>query len=211
MNKKVLVAPSLLSANFANLEKDIKAVEDVGADWLHIDVMDGHFVPNITIGPAVVKAIKKAARVPLDVHLMIEDPQRYIEIFAKAGSDFITFHIESVEDPGSVIAQIKKNGKKAGVSIKPNTAVSCIQSVADKVDLILVMSVEPGFGGQEFISSAIPKIREIRKIYKGDLSVDGGINDKNAPLVIDAGANILVAGSYIFGSRDYGESIRKLR
>lgn len=209
--KKILVAPSLLSANFADLRADVKRMEDAGADLLHIDVMDGCFVPNITVGPVVVKAVKKVSRVPLDVHLMIKNPQRYVKAFADAGSDIITFHIEAVKDPAAVIASIKSSLKKAGVSIKPDTKISSIKSILDRVDLVLVMSVEPGFGGQEFMESAVPKIKELRQVYDGDISVDGGINDKNAGLVKEAGANILVAGSYIFKSRDCAETIKKLR
>lgn len=209
--RKILIAPSLLSANFANLREEVKRVEDAGADWLHIDVMDGHFVPNITIGPVVVRAIKKIAGAPLDVHLMIENPQDYVEAFVKAGSDIITFHIEAVKEPGSVISLIKKFGRKAGISIKPNTKVSTINSILDKIDLVLVMSVEPGFGGQDFIDSAIPKIKELRQIYQGDISVDGGINDENAVSVKEAGATILVAGSFIFSAKDARDAIRRLR
>jgi ribulose-phosphate 3-epimerase len=210
-NKKILVAPSLLSADFANLERDIKRVEAAGADWLHVDVMDGHFVPNITIGPVVVKSARKAAKLPLDVHLMISDPAKYVEPFIKAGSDIITFHIEAIKDPEAIVKSIKALKKKVGVSIKPKTAASSIKTLLDKVDLVLIMSVEPGFGGQEFIEAAVPKIKELRDVYKGDISVDGGINDKNAPAVIEAGANILVAGNYIFGNRDYSEAIKKLK
>lgn len=211
MDKKILVAPSLLSADFANLERDIKKVQAAGADWLHIDVMDGHFVPNITIGPVVVKDIKKVSDLPLDVHLMIKDPQKYIEPFVKAGSDIITFHIETVKDPEGIIRLIKDSGKKVGVSIKPQTEVASIQSILDKVDLVLVMSVEPGFGGQGFIKSAVPKIQELRKIYGGNISVDGGINDENAGMVTKAGANVLVAGNYVFSSKDVNDAIRRLR
>jgi len=209
--KKILVAPSLLSADFANMEKDVRRVEKAGADWLHIDVMDGHFVPNITIGPAVVKAINDCSSLPLDVHLMIENPEKHITAFAAAGSDIITFHIEAAKDPRAVIAMIKKSGKKAGISIKPNTAVSSINTILNELDLVLVMSVEPGFGGQEFIETAVPKIKELRQLYKGDISVDGGINDKNAVLVKEAGANVLVAGSYVFGAKDAKDAIRRLR
>lgn len=209
--KKVLVAPSLLSADFANLEKDIRRVEAAGADWLHIDVMDGHFVPNITIGPVVVKAIKKASKAPLDVHLMITDPEKYALPFIHAGSDMITFHVEAVKNVGSVISLIKTNGRKAGISIKPNTDVSAVTEYLKQVDLVLVMSVEPGFGGQDFMDSALPKIKELRRIYKGDISVDGGINEENAALVKEAGANILVAGSYLFNAKDTKDAIRRLK
>jgi len=211
MKKAILIAPSLLSADFANLEKDVRRVEKAGADWLHIDVMDGHFVPNITIGPVVIGAVKSCSSLPLDVHLMIENPEKYIEAFARAGSDIITFHIEAVKEPRAAISLIKKSGRKAGISIKPNTDVSSISQVLNELDLVLVMSVEPGFGGQEFIESAVPKIKELRRLYKGDISVDGGINDKNAVLVKEAGANILVAGSYVFSARDVKDAIRKLR
>ncbi|NQU73115.1 MAG: ribulose-phosphate 3-epimerase [Candidatus Omnitrophica bacterium] len=211
MDKKILVASSLLSADFANLERDIKKVQAAGVDWLHIDVMDGHFVPNITIGPVVVKSIKKVSDLPLDVHLMIKDPQKYIDPFVEAGSDIITFHIETVKDPEGIIRLIKNSGKKVGVSIKPKTKVASIQPILDKVDLVLIMSVEPGFGGQGFIESAVPKIQELRKIYTGNISVDGGINDKNAGMVIQAGANVLVAGNYVFSSKDVNDAIRRLR
>lgn len=209
--KKILIAPSLLSADFAKLKEDIKRVEAAGADWLHIDVMDGHFVPNITIGPVVVKAIKKNAKVPLDVHLMISDPEKYALPFIRAGSDIVTFHVEAVKDPAAVISLIKTNGRKAGISIKPNTEVSAITAYLKQIDLVLVMSVEPGFGGQDFMDIALPKIRELRRLYKGDISVDGGINEQNAVLVKEAGANVLVAGSYIFGGKDYKKAIASLR
>ncbi len=209
--KKILVAPSLLSADFAELKKDIRRVEEAGADWLHIDVMDGHFVPNITIGPVVVKAIKKAAKVPLDVHLMIADPEKYALPFIHAGSDIVTFHVEAIKDVPAVISLIKTNGKKVGISIKPNTGVSAITPYLKQVDLVLVMSVEPGFGGQDFMDISLPKIKELRRIYKGDISVDGGINEENAVLVKEAGANILVAGNYVFSAKNAKDAIRRLK
>jgi len=210
MKKKLVLAPSLLSADFSDLKGQIKLVEDGGADWLHMDVMDGHFVPNITFGPVVIKWVKKAAKIPLDVHLMISDPEKHCEAFAKAGSDYITFHIEAVKNPLDVIAKIKGFGKKAGISIKPNSKVDSIRPLLDKLDLVLVMSVEPGFGGQEFMESAIPKIKELRKAYKGLISVDGGITDKTCKGVIEAGADVLVAGNYVFGSSNVADALRRL-
>ncbi|MDD5449552.1 MAG: ribulose-phosphate 3-epimerase [Candidatus Omnitrophica bacterium] len=209
--QQVLIAPSLLSADFGNLKSDIKRMEDAGADWLHIDVMDGHFVPNITIGPVVVSSVKKISKLPLDVHLMIKQPERYIKAFAEAGSDLITFHIEAARNPASLMAQIKAQGKKAGISIKPDTKVARIRRYLAQADLVLVMSVEPGFGGQEFINGALKKIKELKEIYGGMISVDGGINGENAASVRAAGANVLVAGSYLFGAVDVNEAIGRLR
>jgi len=211
MTKKILVAPSLLSADFSKLGEEIKAVEAAGADWLHVDVMDGCFVPNITIGPVVVKAIKKSAHIPVDVHLMISRPEKYVKDFAEAGSDIITFHIEAVKAPKEIIKLIRSFGKKAGISIKPNTPVSAIKDVMNVVDLVLVMSVEPGFGGQKFMKEAVPKIKELSASYKGDIEVDGGITKDNASEVINAGANILVAGTAVFGKDDYRKAIAEIR
>ena len=232
--KKILVAPSILSADFAKLGDEVKKVEDAGADLIHIDVMDGHFVPNITIGPVVVGYIKKYSKLPLDVHLMIEEPHKYVKAFADAGSDIITIHAEEypmgTRDKGQgtrvgssrfvdkidvarikeVLGQIKALGKKAGLSLNPDTPF-CIEGVLGEVDMILIMSVHPGFGGQKFIDSVIPKIKQARKSYSGDIEVDGGINDKNVKLVIDAGANVIVAGSYFFTAKDTKEAVRKLR
>jgi len=224
--KKILVAPSILSADFAKLGDEVKRIEDSGADLVHIDVMDGHFVPNITIGPAVVGYIKKYSKLPLDVHLMIEEPHKYVKDFADAGSDIITVHAEeygpSLEKGQSkrvnkidevrtkeVLKQIKALGKKAGLSLNPDSPF-CIEGVLSEVDMILIMSVHPGFGGQKFIDSVIPKIKQARKLYSGNIEVDGGINNKNVKSVIDAGANIIVAGSYFFGAKDTKEAVRKL-
>jgi ribulose-phosphate 3-epimerase len=209
----VLVAPSLLSADFSRLASDIHQVEKAGADMLHVDVMDGHFVPNITIGPVVVKDIRKVTSLPLEAHLMIENPGKFIAPFVKAGSNMITVHIETVTK--DLIREIKRDlesaGVKLGISLNPPTPLESIRDVLDYADFVLVMSVNPGFGGQEFIPGAVDKIRELRKIYTKDIAVDGGINDKTGKLAVDAGANILAAGSYIFKAGDYSKAIRSLR
>lgn len=216
--RKIIVAPSILSADFVNLEKDIKKVEDAGCDWLHIDVMDGHFVPNITIGIPVVKAIKEVTKLPLDVHLMISKPEKYVKDFANAGADIITVHYEACKgDIKEVLQKISSLGVKAGVSIKPASDAEVLDEAIPFADLILVMSVEPGFGGQEFMHDSIIKIAEIKELAakhgKNDIiiEVDGGINDKTAKLVVDAGANALVAGSYIYKATDFKQAIDALR
>jgi len=211
MNNRVLIAPSILSADFSKLGQEIKDVEAAGADWIHVDVMDGHFVPNITMGPVVVKSIRPVTKLPIDVHLMVKNPEKYVESFAKAGSDIITFHIEVEEDPRQIIKLIKYFKKKAGVSIRPSTDIKKITPIFPMIDMVLVMTVEPGFGGQEFIFDCLPKIEEVRKVFKKDIEVDGGIGETNAPDVIKSGGNILVAGTSVFGSKDYAEVIRKLR
>ncbi len=210
---KILVAPSILSADFANLQADISRIEEGGANWVHIDVMDGHFVPNLTIGAPVVKSLRKTTTLPFDVHLMIESPWLYIGDFAKAGSDIITIHQEAcVKNLSEVIAQIKSYGIKAGVSIKPNTSVDAIKDVLKDVDLVLIMSVEPGFGGQSFMANSLPKIKEIRSLAPNlYIEVDGGINAETAKLVTQAGANVLVAGSSVYGASDIKSAIESLR
>ena len=209
----VIISPSILSADFANLERDIKLVENAGADWLHIDVMDGHFVPNITIGVPVVDSIKKIASVPLDVHLMIENPEKYIEAFAKAGADILTFHYEAVKDIKEIIKLIKSFGVNAGMSIKPKTEPDVVLPYLDNLDLLLVMTVEPGFGGQKFMPDCAEKIKFIKQHCHSDLiiQVDGGINAETARICTSNGANSLVAGSYIYKSDNVADAIKSLR
>ena len=209
--QKTLIAPSILSADFSKLGQEIRDVEKAGADWIHIDVMDGHFVPNITIGPVVVKSARPATRLPFDVHLMIDRPEDYVESFARAGSDIITFHAEVEENPKEIIRLIKYFKKKVGISIRPKTELKAIEAVLPMVDMVLIMTVEPGFAGQEFIFDCLPKITELRAIFKKDIQVDGGINEATAAEAIKAGANIIVAGTSVFGAKDYAEAIKKLR
>ena len=210
---KIIVSPSILSADFANLERDIKRVEEAGADWLHVDVMDGHFVPNITIGVPVVKSIKKIANIPLDVHLMIENPEKYVEPFAKAGADILTFHYEAVKDIKSIIDLIKSFGMKAGMSIKPKTNPQEILQYLSDLDLLLVMTVEPGFGGQSFMSDCAEKLPIIKENAHEKLiiQVDGGINAETARICTLKGANSLVAGNYIYNSENIQKAIDSLR
>lgn len=207
------IAPSILSADFARLRDEIEMVSVAGADLLHLDVMDGHFVPNITFGPCVVEAVKKVTSIPLDVHLMITDAEKYLKTFVAAGSDWITFHIEAVANPHQFIEQAKNLGVKVGVSLKPLTPVTALKEILPEVDLILIMSVEPGFGGQKFQSAVLSKITELRQQYQflADISIDGGINLETAPLAVEAGANILVAGSAIFHADDPESVIRKFK
>lgn len=211
MNKEIIIAPSLLAANFCNLEKELMEIEKSGAKYLHLDVMDGMFVPNISFGLPVIESIRKISKLVFDVHLMIENPERYIDDFAKIGADIITVHIESTKHIDRVIQMIKNKNIKAGIAINPGTDISQIKSIINDVDMVLVMTVNPGFGGQKFIYKTLDKIKEIRQNYKNiDIEVDGGINDITSKLVKEAGANILVAGSYIFNSDNYEEKISSL-
>ncbi len=200
-----------MSADFSNLEKDIKKVEKAGADYIHIDVMDGNFVPNITMGPVVVKAAKRCTKLPLDVHLMIENPDKYIESFAKAGADIITIQVEASTDIARDIELIKKHGAKPGLVVNPETAIDKVFPYLDKIDMVLVMSVHPGFAGQKFMAEVLPKIKQLREKTDIEIEIDGGINLETAPLAVAAGANVLVAGSAIFYSKDYKQVINKLK
>ena len=210
----IRIAPSILSADFAALAEDIAKVEAGGADQLHIDVMDGRFVPNITIGPVVVAAIRKRTRLPLDVHLMIVEPERYVPDFVAAGADMVTVHVEACPHLQRSLAQIRELGAKAGVSLNPATSPETLRYVLDDLDLVLVMSVNPGFGGQAFLPGTYPKLRELRRLLDGrpvDVSVDGGVKVDNARALAEHGASTLVAGSAIFGAPDPAAVIAKLR
>ncbi len=210
----MIIAPSILSSDFANLESEIKRLEDNGADWVHVDVMDGHFVPNLTIGAPVVKAIKPVTKLPMDVHLMIENPAKYVKDFALAGADIITFHYEATkESTFEVINIIKSYGVKVGISIKPKTPVSAIKPYLDMVDLVLIMTVEPGFGGQKFMEDCADKIFEVKAYAnKGVIvEVDGGVNAQTSQHCKKCGADALVAGNYVFSSDNMKEAIASLR
>jgi ribulose-phosphate 3-epimerase len=212
----VKIAPSILSADFSRLGEEVKAVEEAGADWIHVDVMDGRFVPNITIGPLVVESLRKVTELPLDVHLMIENADLYIEDFAKAGADIISVHVEACPHLHRTIQSIKENGAKAGVVLNPATTLFALDEIIEQVDMVLLMSVNPGFGGQKFINSVLSKIELLRNTLNEsgvelDLQVDGGIKPDNVAMIKEAGANVLVAGSAIFGSDDYKKAIEELR
>ena len=210
------IAPSILSADFSKLGAEIKSVEDAGADWIHVDVMDGHFVPNITIGPLIVEAARRSTSLPLDVHLMIENPERYIADFAKAGADLISVQVEACVHLNRTIQMIKESGLRAGVVLNPSTPLSAIDWVLEDVDFIMIMSVNPGFGGQNFIPNSLDKIRTLRKMLQDRglealIEIDGGVNEKTIKDISDAGTDVFVAGSAIFKSTNYQKTISKFR
>lgn len=212
----IRIAPSLLSANFAALGQDVARVEDGGADLLHVDVMDGHFVPNLTMGPPVIRAIRRVARIPLDVHLMVSNPDPYLEAYVEAGASMLSVHVEAVPHLHRTLQAIRRLGAKAGVALNPSTPAIAIEEVAGDLDFVLVMSVNPGFGGQSFIPRSVAKIRSIRALLdaagsQADIEVDGGIDAGTAPAVVAAGARILVAGQAIFGSPDPTAAVSRLR
>ena len=214
--RTVIVSPSLLACDFGRLAEEVRSVEEAGADWLHIDVMDGHFVPNLTIGPAVVEAIRRASRVPLDVHLMLDHPEQYVKPFIDAGAHYLTVHLEA---PGlrtesvlrNTLETIRRLGARPGLSVRPRTDAEPLRPFAEAVDLILIMTVEPGFGGQAFMPEVVPKLREVRAWFARELAVDGGINAQTGRACREAGANVLVAGTYVFHSSSYKDAIHSLR
>ncbi len=216
MAHPIKIAPSILSADFGELAAEVQAVERAGADWIHVDVMDGRFVPNLTLGPVVSRAVRRATSLPVDVHLMIVEPERYVSAFADAGADVITVHAEACPHLQRVVQQIKELGKKAGVALNPHTSEEALRYLMDDVDLVLVMSVNPGFGGQAFLPQVLPKVRALRELIARSgrdivLEVDGGVTSETIGGLVEAGADVFVAGSAVFGKPDYAAAISALR
>ena len=216
MSRSVLIAPSILSADFGRLADEVRAVEQAGADYIHVDVMDGRFVPNITLGPVVVEAVRRATQLPLDVHLMIVEPEKYVEAFAAAGANLISIHVEASPHLHRTLHQIREAGARPAAVLNPSTPVDMVEDVLDDLDMVLLMSVNPGFGGQRFIPRVLDKIRRLRQLVssrglKVDIEVDGGIDPDIAPKAIEAGANVLVAGTAVFHAKDYRAAIAALR
>jgi ribulose-phosphate 3-epimerase len=214
--REILIAPSILASDFARLGAEVKAVEEAGADWIHVDVMDGHFVPNLTIGPPIVEAVKRSTSLPLDVHLMIEEPERYINDYVSAGADTVGVHVETCPHLHSTVAQIRNAGARACVVLNPATPPESVEYVLDGIDQILVMSVNPGFGGQKFIPEVLPKVEKLRRWIderrlQVDIEIDGGIGPKTIGQAASAGVNVFVAGTAIFGQDDYRAAIAELR
>lgn len=215
-SERIVISPSLLSADFTRLAEEVAAVEEAGADWLHVDVMDGHFVPNITVGPLIVEALKRIAVKPLDVHLMIAHPAEYIEAFAHAGADVLTVHPEADHHLHRTLRRIRDLGVKPGAALNPSTGLEAVEHVLQDLDVVMIMTVNPGFGGQTFISSMLPKIRALkRRIVESGreilIEIDGGVNSRNAGLLASAGANVLVAGSAVFGAPPYAAAVSAIR
>jgi len=216
VTQKIKISPSILSADFSTLGEEIRSLEKAGADLIHVDVMDGHFVPNITMGPPIIKMVRKCTKLPFDVHLMISPVEKYIKAFADAGADIITIHPEATDNLKRAVGAIKSLGKKAGVSLNPKTPISALMDVINELDLILIMSVNPGFAGQSFMNEVLLKVKELRELInerklKIDISIDGGINFETAPLAVKAGVNILVSGTTIFAGGSLKENIFKLK
>ncbi len=214
--RRILVSPSLLACDFSRLADEVRKVEEAGADWLHVDVMDGHFVPNLTMGPVIVEALRKVTRLPLDVHLMLNHPEQYVKPFVDAGAHYVTVHVEaeglrSQDAVAKALSRIRELGARAGISVRPRTGAEAIKPFLSQTDLVLAMTVEPGFGGQAFIPDVVPKIRQLRGWFAGDLSVDGGITDGTGASCREAGANVFVAGTYVFRSASYQRAIQSLR
>jgi len=215
-HKRILIAPSILSADFSRLGDEVRSVQEAGADWIHVDVMDGHFVPNITIGPMIVSAVKKVAQLPLDVHLMISNPDFFLEEFHRGGADVLTVHPEATYHLHRTLTRIRELGMKAGAALNPATSLSAVEYVMAELDVIMLMTVNPGFGGQSFIKTMLPKVGKLRNMvdksgYKILIEVDGGVSPETAPDLIREGADVFVAGSAVFGHPPYGEVIQKLR